>query len=179
MRTFLVIFAVQVCGFALAAEREPAPDFSRICPPVSGLLNCINLHTNAPLNFSETNLLVVTEFYRMDRIGGDMLRYVVTEDGAAISGIDQGTGVLADVRRKRLSSATLEELRSQVANLPRTNQYPWLSSLVIVSYRKDTNWFTHSYWRHRSADDAPELPALRRLLNLVGERPEANEVHQF
>jgi hypothetical protein len=42
-----------------------------------------------------------------------------------------------------------------------------------------TNWVTHSYARHRGAEDPPEAPALRELLNIIAERAEAEEVHPF
>jgi hypothetical protein len=108
-----------------------------------------------------------------------MLRYIVTENGHTQDSIDDGTGAVRDPRRKRLSKAKVERLRFAVEQLPRTNQYPWLSSLVIISHRDGTNWVTHSYARHRSADDPPEAKALRELLEIIGERPEAQEVHPF
>ena len=108
-----------------------------------------------------------------------MLRYVVAKNGQTLDSIDDGTGAIGDPHRKHLSKAELEHLRSTVDKLSRTNQYPWLHSLVIVSHREGTNWVTHSYARHRSDDDPPEEPALRELLKIVGERPEAQEVHRF
>jgi hypothetical protein len=181
MRYKLCILALlfQISGAALAAGGESPPDFSGKYPPVLGFLRCINLHTNAARNLQQTNFLVITEFYRMDRIGGDMLRYVVAEDGQTVNSIDDGTGTAGDPHRKRLSKAELKQLRSAADKLSTTNQYPWLQSLVIVSHRNGTNWVTHSYARHRADQDPPESPALRRLLNLVGERPEAQEVHAF
>ena len=173
----LVAFLFQASGVAFAADKESPPVFKY--PPVIGFLNCINLHTNAARNLQQTNFLVITEFYRMDRLGGDMLRYVVAEDGQTINSVDDGTGAVGDPQRKQLSKAELKHLRSAVDELPRTNQYPWLHSLVIVSHRDGTNWVTHSYARHRSADDPPEAPALRELLDIIGERPEAQEVHHF
>ena len=175
----ILAFLFQISGAALAADKESPPDFSGKYPPVLGFLHCINLHTNAARNLQQTNFLVITEFYRMDRLGGDMLRYVVAEDGQMVNSIDDGTGAIGDPHRKHLSKAELKQLRSAVENLSRTNQYPWLQSLVIVSHRDGTNWATHSYARHRSGDDPPESPALRRLLDTVGERPEAQEVHAF
>lgn len=175
----IFVFLFQVSSVALAADKESSPDFSRMCPPVLGFLHCVNMHTNAARNLQQTNFLVVTEFYRMDRLGGDMLRYVVREDGQTLNSIDDGAGAVGDPHRKQLSKAQIKQLRSAVDKLPETNQYPWLSSLVIVSHRDGTNWVTHSCARHRSADDPPEAPALRELLNIVGERPEAQEVHPF
>jgi hypothetical protein len=174
----ILAFLFQVSGVVFAKDKESAPDFAEKYPPL-GFLNCINLHTNAARNLQQTNFLVVTEFYRMDRLGGDMLRYVVTENGQTVNSIDGGTGAAGDLHRKQLSKAEVERLRSAVEKLPRTNQYPWLSSLVIVSHRDGTNWVTHSYARHRSADDPPEAPALRELLDTLGEWREAQEVHSF
>jgi hypothetical protein len=174
-----IVLLFQVCGAALAADKESQPDFSGKYPPVLGFLNCIKLHTNAAWNLQQTNFVLITEFYRMDRLGGDMLRYVVREDGQTVNSIDDGTGAVGDPHRKQLSKAELKELRSIVDKLPRTNQYPWLASLVIVSHRDGTNWVTHSYARHRAVDDPPEAQPLRQLLNIVGERPEAEEVHPF
>ena len=169
-----------VSSVALAGDTESPPrDLSKECPPVLGFLHCINLHTNAARNLQQSNFLVVTEFYRMDRLGGDMLRYVVAEDGQTINSIDDGSGAVGDPHRKQLSKAELTHLRSAVEKLSRTNQYPWLHSLVIVSHRDGTNWVTHSYARHRSADDPPEAKALRELLDILGERREAQEVHPF
>jgi hypothetical protein len=182
MRRILGLFAflLQVSGVALAADTESPPhDLSKECPPVLGFLHCINLHTNAARNLQQTNFVVITEFYRMDRLGGDMLRYIVTEDGQTINSIDDGTGAVGDPHRKQLSKAELEHLRSAVDKLSRTNQYPWLHSLVIVSHRDATNWVTHSYARHRSADDPPEEATLCELLKIVGERPEAEGSHRF
>ena len=176
----LLAFLFQAAGGALAADTESPPhDLSKECPPVLGFLHCINLHTNAARNLQQTNFVVITEFYRMDRLGGDMLRYVVAKNGQTLDSIDDGTGAVGDPHRKHLSKAELEHLRSTVDKLSRTNQYPWLHSLVIVSHREGTNWVTHSYARHRSDDDPPEEPALRELLKIVGERPEAQEVHRF
>jgi len=115
----------------------------------------------------------------MDRLGGDMLRYVVAEDGQTINSIDDGTGAVGDPHRKQLSKTELIHLRSTVGTLSRTNQYPWLYSLVIVSHRDGTNWVTHSYARHRAVDDPPEEPQLRELLAILGERREAQEVYPF
>ena len=182
MRYILGLLAAlfQVSSVALAADTESPPhDLSKECPPVLGFLHCINLHTNAARNLQQTNFLVVTEFYRMDRLGGDMLRYVVAEDGQAINSIDDCSGAVGDPHRKQLSKAELKHLRSTVDKLSRTNQYPRLHSLVIVSHRDGTNWVTHSYARHRSDDDPPEAKALRELLDIIGERREAPEVHPF
>jgi hypothetical protein len=175
----ILAFLLQVSGVALAADKESPPDFSGRYPPVLGFLHCINLHTNAARNLQQTNFLIITEFYRMDRLGGDMLRYVVAEDGQTMNYIDDGTGAVGDPHRKQLSRAELKHLRSAADKLSRTNQYPWLHSLVIVSHRDGTNWVTHSYARHRSSDDSPEAPALRESLDIIGERPEAQEVHPF
>ena len=121
----LLAFLLQVSGVALAADTESPPhDLSKECPPVLGFLRCINLHTNAARNLQQTNFVVITEFYRMDRLGGDMLRYIVTEDGQTINSIDDGTGAVGDPHRKQLSKAELEHLRSAVDKLSRTNQYP-------------------------------------------------------
>jgi hypothetical protein len=175
----VLVALFHLSNLLLAAGTESAPDFSNKYPPVSGFLNCINLHTNAARNLRQTNFVVVTEFYRMDRIGGDMLRYVVAENGQAVDSVDDGIGAARDLHRKQLSKVKVDQLRSAVARLPRTNQYPWLSSLVIVSHREGTNWVTHSYARHRSADDPPEARALRDLLDIIGARREAQEVHRF
>ena len=175
----IFVFLFQLSGAALAADKESSPDFSGKYPPVLGFLHCVNIHTNAARNLQQTNFLVVTEFYRMDRLGGDMVRYVVREDGQTMNSIDNGAGAVEDPHRKQLSKAQIRRLRSAADRLPGTNQYPWLHSLVIVSHRDGTNWVTHSYARHRSADDPPEAPELRQLLNIVGERPEAQEVHTF
>ena len=67
------------------------------------------------------------------RLGGDMLCYVVTENGQAVDSIDDGTGAVGDPHQKQLSKAEIKRLLSAVEKLPRINQYPWLSSLVIVS----------------------------------------------
>ena len=174
----ILSFLFQFSGVGLAAEKESPPDFSGKYPPEC-YLNCISLHTNTARNLEQTNFVLVTEFYRMDRLGGDMLRYVVTDNGQVVDSIDNGTGAVADPHRKKLSKAEITRLHSAVEKLPRTNQYPWLSSLVIVSHRDGTNWVTHSYARHRSADDPLEAPALRELLNIIGERREAQEVYPF
>jgi hypothetical protein len=117
-------FLFQLSGVVLAADKESVPDFSEKYPPVLGFLNCINQHTNAARNLQRTNFLVVTEFYRMDRLGGDMLRYVVTENGQTVNCVDDGTGAVGDPHRKQLSKAEVTRLRSAVEKLPRTNQYP-------------------------------------------------------
>jgi hypothetical protein len=163
----------------LAADKESVPDFSEKYPQVVGFLNCINLHTNTTVNLRQTNFLVVTEFYRMDRLGGDMLRYVLTENGKMTNGVDEGTGALEDPQPKQLSKIEMSQLHAVVDKLPGTNHYPLLESMVIVSHRHGTNWITHSYSRHRHQDDPQELPALRELLKMIGERREANEVHPF
>jgi hypothetical protein len=142
----ILAFLFQISSVALAADTESPPhDLLKECPPVLGFLHCINLHTNAARNLQQTNFLVITEFYRMDRLGGDMLRYVVAEDGQMVNSIDDGTGAIGDPHRKLLSKAELKQLRSAVESLSRTNQYPWLQSLVIISHRDGTNWVTHSY----------------------------------
>ena len=179
MRCIIIVLLFQAWGVVLAADKQSVPDFSEKYPPVVGFLNCINVHTNAALNLQQTNFLVVTEFYRMDRLGGDMLRYVLTENGQMTKGVDGGTGALKDPQRKQLSKAEVKELHSVVDKLPGTNQYPWLESLVIVSHRHGTNWITHSYSRARHHDDPPQPPALRELLKIIRERPEANEAHYF
>ena len=113
----------------------------------------------------------------MDRIGGDMLQYVVTEGGQTSNYLDNGDGILNDPHRKQLSAAALKTLRTAINKLPTTNQYPWLATLVIVSHRDGTNWVTHSY--ARSSNDVTEAPALRETLSIIGERPEAQERHPF
>jgi hypothetical protein len=179
VRSILIVFLFQAWSVVLAADKESAPDFSTICPPVVGFLKCINVHTNVALNLQRTNFLIVTEFYRMDRLGGDMLRYVLTENGQMTNGVDNGTGALEDTQRKQLSKMEVQQLHSVVDKLPVTNQCPWLESLVIVSHLHSTNWITHSYSRALNQDDPPAAPALRELLKLIGERPEASEVHPF
>ena len=180
MRFVLIVFLLQACGVVLAAEKKSAPDFPGTnYPPIMGFFNCIELHTNAVRNLQQTNFLVVTEFYRMDRLGGDMLRYVLKENGQMTNGVDDGSGALEDPQHKQLSKAAVEGLRSSVTRLPATNQYGWPESLVVVSHRRGTNWITHSYSRHRHWDDPPDPPALRELLEVVGERREASEVHHL
>jgi hypothetical protein len=166
----LILHILLVVEFAHAADKQSVPDFSGY-PPVLGFLSCINLHTNAARNLQHTNLLVVSEFYRMDRLGGDMLQYVVTEGGQTLNYVDNGDGIVNDPRRKQLSEADLRKLRAAIHELPTTNQYPWLSTLVILSHRDGTNWVTHSYARSSTA--IKEAPALRDILNILGERPEA------
>jgi hypothetical protein len=161
-----------------AADRKTELDFSGY-PPTLGFLRCLNLHTNAAQNLQGTNFLVITEFYRMDRVGGDMLRYIVTEAGQTSNYVDDGNGSAGDPHTKQLSDAAFKNLRTALERLPRTNQYPWLDLLVIISHRNGTNWVTHAYSRSRSPDDASESPALRQVLAIVGERPEAKEVHRF
>ena len=175
--TFVTILHILLLvGFAHGGDKQPVPDFSGY-PPLSGFLSCINLHTNAARNLQHTNLLVITEFYRMDRIGGDMLQYVVTEGGQMLNYFDNGDGIVNDPRRKLLSAVALKSLRAALNKLPATNQYPWLATLVIVSHRDGANWVTHSY--ARSSNDITEAPALRETLNIIGERPEAQEWHPF
>jgi hypothetical protein len=176
----ILVILFQVSSIALAGDMESPPhDLSKECPPVLGFLHCINLHTNVALNLQQSNFLVITEFYRMDRLGSDMLRYIVTEDGQTINYVDDGSGAAGDPHRKQLSMVDLIHLRSTVDKLSSTNQYPWLSSLVIISHREGTNWVTHCYARHRSADDPPEPPTLHELLVILGERREAQEVYPF
>jgi hypothetical protein len=180
MRSILAGLLVQVCGVVIASDKESAPDFPGThYPPIIAFFNCIEMHKNAELNLGQTNFLVVTEFYRMDRLGGDMLRYILKENGHMTNGIDNGAAALEDPQHKQLSKAAVEQLQSIVNRLPATNQYGWLESLVIVSHRRGTNWITHSYSRHRHWDDPPESPALRQLLETIGERREASEVHNF
>ena len=175
-RFAIILHILLLAEFAHAGDKQSVPDFSGY-PPVLGFLSCINLHTNAARNLQHTNFLVITEFYRMDRIGGDMLQYVVTEGGQTSNYLDNGDGILNDPHRKQLSAAALKTLRTAINKLPTTNQYPWLATLVIVSHRDGTNWVTHSY--ARSSNDVTEAPALRETLSIIGERPEAQERHQF
>jgi hypothetical protein len=172
----IILSVLPLSDIAQAGDKQSVPDFSGY-PPVLGFLHCINLHTNAARNLQQTNFLVITEFYRMDRLGGDMLRYVVTESGRTLNYLDDGNGIFNDPHRKQLSEVALKQLHAAVDDLPKTNQYPWLASLVILSHRDGTNWVTHTY--ARSSSDGPAAPALQKALNIIGERPEAQERHPF
>jgi hypothetical protein len=174
----ILLLLFQADGSLCAADSKAELDFSGY-PPTLGFLRCINLHTNAARNLQHTNFLVITEFYRMDRVGGDMLRYIVTERGQITNYVDDGNGNVGDLHSRQVSDVELNNLRAAVGKLPVTNQYPWIDLLVIISNRNGTNWVTHAYRRSRSPGDESESPALRQVLQIVGERPEAKEVHQF
>ena len=159
-----------------AGDKQSLPDFSSN-QQVKGFISCIALHTNAAWNLQHTNLLVISEFYRMDCVGCDVLQYFVTESGQVLDYHDNGDGAINQARRKQLLAEDLKNLRSAIGELPTTNQYPWLSTLVIVSYRNGTNWIIHSY--ARNSNEMTEAPALRHILNIIGERPEVQTVHPF
>ena len=177
MRHVPVILSILLLGeCAYAGDKQLAPDFS-CYPQVRGFISCIGLHTNAGLNLQHTNLLVISEFYRMDCVGCDVLQYFVTESGQVLDYHDTGDGVITQPRRKQFSEGDLKKLRLAISELPATNQYPWLSTLVIVSHREGTNWVTHSY--ARSSNEITETPALRHILSIIGERPEAQTTPPF
>jgi hypothetical protein len=155
---------------------QSIPDFSGY-PQVKGFLYCIGIHTNANWNLQHTNFLVISEFYRMDCVGCDVLQYFVSEGGREFDYHDEGGGVITKVRLRQLSRADFQNLHQAIDDLPATNQFPWLSTLVIISHREGTNWVVHSY--ARSSDDIQEFPALRKMFEIIGERPEAGEVHPF
>jgi hypothetical protein len=172
-----VILLVLLLGkSAYGGDKQAVPDFS-CYPQVRGFLSCVGLHTNAVWNLQHTNLLVVSEFYRMDCVGCDVLQYFVSEGGQVLDYHDNGDGTTNEVRRTQLSIADLKKLRLALSELPVTNQYPWLSTLVIVSHRDGTNWITHSY--ARSSNEIKESPVLRRIFNIIGERPEAQSNYPF
>jgi hypothetical protein len=171
-----ILFALLLGECAYAGDMQSAPDFSGY-PQVRGFLSCIALHTNADLNLQHTNFLVISEFYRMDCVGCDVLQYSVSESGQVLDYHDPGDGSITQPRRRQFSQADITKLRLAVSELPSTNQRPWLSTLVIVSHRDGTNWVTHSY--ARSSNEITEAPALRQVLDIVGERPEAQTTHPF
>lgn len=100
----------------------------------------------------------------------------VSESGQVLDYHDTGDGI-TQPRRKQFSQADITKLRLAVSELPATNQYPWLDTLVIVSHREGTNWVTHSY--ARSSNEVTEAPALRHILDIIGERPEARTIYPF
>jgi len=152
------------------------PDFSSY-PQVKGFLSCVHIHTNAMWNLQHTNFLVMSEFYRMDCVGCDVLQYFVTEDGHEWDYHDDGSGAITNARQRQISKADFHNLDRAIDELPATNQLPWLSTLVIVSHREGTNWVVHSY--ARTSTETKEFPALRKILDIIGERPETKEVHPF
>lgn len=171
-----ILFALLLGGCVFAGDSRSAPDLSGY-PQVRGFLSCIALHTNASLNLQSTNFLLISEFYRMDCVGCDVLQYSVSESGRVLDYHDPGDGSITQPRRKQLSKADIAKLRLAVSELPSTNQYPWLSTLVIISHREGTNWVTRSY--ARTSNEVTEAPALRHVLDIIGERPEAREQHPF
>jgi hypothetical protein len=171
-----ILFALLLGECVYAGDKLSAPDFSSY-PQVRGFLSCVALHTNADLNLQRTNFLVISEFYRMDCVGCDVLQYSVSESGQVLDYHDPGDGSITQPRRRQFSQADITKLRSAVSQLPSTNQYSWLSTLVIVSHRDGTNWVTHSY--ARSSNEITEAPALRQVLDIIGERPEAQTAHPF
>jgi hypothetical protein len=175
-KTIAIIFGLMLGWGVHAGEKLSTPDLSGY-PQVKGFLSCIALHTNAALNLHGTNFLLISEFYRMDCVGCDVLQYSVSESGQVLDYHDPGDGSITQPRRRRLSPADFTKLHLAVSGLPSTNQYPWLSTLVIVSHREGTNWVTRSYGR--SSTDLMEAPALRSVLDIVGERPEAKSTYQF
>jgi hypothetical protein len=171
-----ILFALLLGECAYAGDKLSAPDLSGY-PQVRGFLSCIALHTNASLNLQSTNFLLISEFYRMDCVGCDVLQYSVSESGHVLDYHDPGDGSVTQPRRRQFSQAGFAKLRLAVSDLPSTNQQPWLMTLVIISHRDGTNWVMHSYGR--SSSDLTEAPALRRVLDIIGERPEVHEVHPF
>ena len=171
-----ILFSLLLGECAYAGDKSSTPDLS-CYPQVGGFISCIALHTNASLNLQRTNYLVISEFYRMDCVGCDVLQYSVSESGQVLDYHDTGDGVVTQPRRKQFSQADITKLRLAVSELPATNQYPWLDTLVIVSHRAGTNWVTHSY--ARSSNEIKEAPVLRHIFDLIGERPEAQTTYPF
>lgn len=172
----VILFGLLLGKSACGGDKQAGPDFSGY-PQVRGFLSCIGLHTNAAWNLAHTNLLVISEFYRMDCVGCDVLQYFVSENGQVLDYHDNGDGAINEARRKQLSTADFKKLHLAINELPATNQYPWLSTLVIVSHRDGTNWVMHSY--ARSSNEIKEAPALRQIFNIIGERPEAQFKYPF
>ena len=170
----LLLLLLSECAYA--GDSQLARDLS-CYPQVRGFLSCIALHTNASLNLQSTNFLLVSEFYRMDCVGCDVLQYSVSKSGQVLDYHDPGDGSVRQPRRRQFSQADFAKLRLAVSQLPSINQQPWLDTLVIISHSDGTNWVMRSYGRGSS--ELTESPALRQVLDIIGERPEVHEVHPF
>jgi len=112
----------------------------------------------------QRNLVAISAFPSGDRFA---LQYVVTERGQERDQRNVYGWAIQSSHGRQLLEAELNELQSAIKQLPDDNKLPPLERLVIVSFRENTTWVTHSY-------DRGELPsAMHQIYNVIGERFES------
>jgi hypothetical protein len=150
---------------AVGAGEATAPDFSSY-PQTDSFRHFLSGHTNATWHLQRTNLLALSAFPSGDRFA---LQYFVAENGQESDYRDVYNWAIQASHWKQLSEEDLTNLRSALRELPAASTSPPIERLVIVSFRKGTNWVTRSY-------DCATLPkAMRQIYEIVGERSETKD----
>ena len=152
-----------------AGEKPGMPDGLSHYPQTKAIVSFLSIHTTT---VSCTNLLVISQFYRNDCIDCNVLEYFVTGDGQVTTHRRDADESLNSPLHKHLSDFDLKALHFALLALPSKNSYPPMGCLVVLSHKMGTNWVTHSYTRSSNLEAEPK--ALRKIFEIVGERPEAN-----
>src|SRR5262249_27231213 len=148
----------------ISAQDQPsAPDFSSY-PRTESFEAYLRWQTSAAEHLKQRNLVAISAFPSGDRFA---LQYVVTERGQERDHRNFYRWAIQASHGRQLLEADLKELRSAIKQLPDDNKLPPLERLVIVSFRDNTTWVTHSY-------DSGALPtAMQQIHNIIGERFES------
>ena len=165
MRQMLVVLLVLAFASVRAEDASAAPDFSKY-PQTESFRYFVGGHTNAAWHLQCTNLLVISAFPSGDRYA---LQYCTTESGKVIEYRDVYKWAIQSLHSKEIAETNLTSLRSAIRQLPAESVSPPIERLVIVSFRRGTNWITRSY-------DSGVLPKpLRQIYDLIGERFESKK----
>ncbi len=157
MRTLHIICLSALLLVGAPSWAQNLPDFSPYWK--TGFFSYfISGHTNSA---ARTNLLLMTAFFS----GTVALQYVVKTNGMECdyAEVVPFRGCMAG-HQKQLSDADLKRLREAIRKFPPYDRSPPIGNLMVVSFRRGTNWTTQSYrW------DSPPLP-VRDALDIIGER---------
>lgn len=138
---------------AWAGDEATAPEFSRY-PQTDPFQVNLQRQTNAAVH--TYHILAVCEF------GSDVAwasRFEVGDHGA-IRRLESGY-----FQFKIVSETELAAVVAAIPALPRTNTYPPLEHLFLVSFHEGTNWVTHSYDKRTPPKAMASIFELRRRSN--------------
>lgn len=165
--SLLALVAMLAFQHVQADEKTAMPVLSGY-PQTKAIVSFFGIHTNGAV---QTNLLVISEFFRDDCIDCSVLEYFVTQSGQVVDHRREADETIHSPRRRQLSEPEFNVIRSALTGLPARDSYPGIGCLVILSRRTGTNWVTHSYTRSSNLETEPK--ALRQILDAIGERSEA------
>lgn len=161
-----VLLLALTCQFIRAEDKISTPDFSAY-PQTDAFRSFINSQTNVDWNLvKRSNILAIVSFHRDDRIG---LIYTVNERGQEFDVREVYDWATQASHHKELNKGQLEDLRLAIKRLPDQNIFPPIGQLVVVSFKQNDGWITHSY------DRTNLPPAMRTIYDIISERFETKD----